>query len=244
MNQSAQTGQTHDGRSDPLTCWECKSLVQIGSPAEEHFCGQCGKVQPHSSELNYFAFLGLPETLVQDEQELEATFLRLSWKLHPDRFHSGDGRERDISQDLTSVLNDAYRTLRNPVSRIEYLLRLNGVRREGELKQQAPPELLEEIFELNEHLEEIRAAKKAGGDAEPLAALQRQLEQARKNFTEKLEAVRADLASESRRWDELAASGAAGEGERKEQLDRLNQILNRHQYIFNLVENVAEELEG
>ncbi len=241
MTTAPPTDSGQGSPAEPLSCWECKTLVQIGSPADEHFCDACGKVQPHPGEANYFAFMGFPEKLMLDAKEIEGAFRRLSWKLHPDRFHSAGGRERGISQDLTSVLNDAYRTLREPGSRTEYLLRLKGVRREGEMKQKAPAELLEEIFELNEHLEEIREAKDSGSNSPALGSLRKELEKEQIAFKGKLDDVLGNLARESRRWDEMSGSGSPGEAE---QLDRLNQILNRHQYIRNLVENVADVLES
>jgi len=159
----------------------------------------------------------------------------LSWKLHPDRFHQASDYERSLSLERTAVLNDAYRTLRDPVARVEYLLRLEGVRKDGEVKQQAPPDLLEEVFELNEYLEELRAAKRAGGEARELDDLRHRLEKTRAAFQEKLDAVLAELTAEFPAWDERVDRGA---------LQRLSEILNRHSYIRNLVRNVTEELEA
>ena len=90
---------------------------------------------------------------------LEQKFLQLSWKLHPDNFVNLTEREKEISLERSSKLNDAYRVLRDPVARVEYLLELEGMRKEGEHKQQAPPELLEEVFELNESLDEASRSK-------------------------------------------------------------------------------------
>ena len=75
-----------------------------------------------------------------------------------------------MSLQRSSELNDAYRVLRDPVARVEYLLELEGMRKEGEHKQQAPPELLEEVFELNESLDELREAKSAGANLDALAS--------------------------------------------------------------------------
>ena len=73
-----------------------------------------------------------------------------------------------LPEQQLAALNDAYRVLRDPVGRVEYLLEIEGARKEGEQKQQAPPELLEEVFELNESLDELRDAKSSGGDLESL----------------------------------------------------------------------------
>ncbi len=138
----------------PLVCWNCHERT-IGT----HFCPGCGKVLQVPEHSDYFFMLGLPRRLWLDMGMLEQKFLELSWKLHPDNFVNATAEEREISLKRSSELNDAYRTLRDPVSRVEYLLAIEGTRKEGQTKQQAPPELLEEVFELNESLDELREAK-------------------------------------------------------------------------------------
>jgi molecular chaperone HscB len=171
---------------------------------------------------------------------LEQKFLQLSWKLHPDNFVNTNEREREMSLQRSSRLNDAYRVLRDPVARIEYLLELEGMRKEGEHKQQAPPELLEEVFELNESLDELREARSAGANLDGLAA---KLRAAEKNFGEKLHEVDAEMKTEAQQWD--AALGAnASESDREAILQRLNELLNRRSYIRNLVAGVEKELQG
>ena len=168
--------------------------------------------------------------------ELEQKFLQLSWKLHPDNFVNATEQERELSLKRSSELNDAYRTLRDPIARVEYLLAIEGERKEGEKKQQAPPELLEEVFELNESLDELREAKTSGGD---LAGLKARLECAEKNFQAKLGEVDGELQAAAREWD---AALQADHAERKKVMARLNELLNRRSYIRNLVTNAAKEL--
>jgi len=167
---------------------------------------------------------------------LEQKFLQMSWKLHPDNFVNAPEQERELSLKRSSELNDAYRTLRDPVGRIEYLLGIEGARKEGEHKQQAPPELLEEVFELNESLDELREAKASGGD---LAALKSRLESAEKGFQEKLVGLDAQLQTAAREWDAALQGEAAT---RKQVMAKLNDLLNRRSYIRNLVVNVQKEL--
>src|SRR5205814_4379735 len=135
---------------------------------------------------DYFAVFGLPRKRWIEMRRLEQKFLQLSWKLHPDNFVNASEQERELSLKRSSELTDAYRTLRDPIARVEYLLAIEGERKEGETKQQAPPELLEEVFELNESLDELREAKASGED---LAELKSRLEAAEKNFQEKLHDV-------------------------------------------------------
>ena len=191
---------------------------------------------PATHNDDYFAIFGLPRKLWIEMSELEQKFLQMSWKLHPDNFVNASEEEREVSVKRSSELNDAYRTLRDPIARVEYLLAIEGQRKEGEKKQQAPPELLEEVVELNESLDELREAKAAGGD---LAGLRVRLESAEGNFQEKLQEVDGELLSAAREWDAALKADLA---ERKKVMARLNELLNRRSYIRNLVANVQKEL--
>jgi molecular chaperone HscB len=217
----------------PLVCWNCHERA-LGT----HFCPGCGKLLQLPQGVDYFALFEMPRKLWIEMDGLEKKFLQLSWKLHPDNFVNATERERELSLEKSSQLNDAYRVLRDPVARVEYLLDLEGTRKEGEHKQQAPPELLEEVFELNESLDELREAKSTGGDR---AALKVRLEAAEKNFQEKLGEVDAQLQSAAREWDAAVDAGADNVA-RKKIMSRLNELLNRRSYIRNLVTNVRKEL--
>src|SRR5271167_3279756 len=189
-----------------------------------------------SSTPDYFSVFALPRKLWIEMAALEAKFLQLSWKLHPDNFVNASEAEREASLKRSSELNDAYRTLREPVARIEYLLAIEGARKEGEHKQQAPPELLEEVFELNESLDELREAKAEGGD---LAALKVRLANAEQTFQEKLTEVDAELFQAATQWDaavDAEVSGAKNQtqAERDAIKKQLNELLNRRSYIRNL----------
>src|SRR3984957_1705878 len=192
-------------------CRSC-SAATGGAP----FCPACEKIQPLSKGADYFAFLGLPQKLTVDLATLEQRFHSLSWKLHPDHFARASESERQLSLDLSSQLNDAYRTLRNPVARVEYLLSLSGMRKEGQKKQQAPPELLEEVFELNESLDELRDARESGGSPEQMTALRAKLEAAQHKFESSLADVDRELAQVGSEWD--CALGAAADEAAKKKL--------------------------
>jgi molecular chaperone HscB len=215
----------------PLVCWSCHERA-LGT----HFCSSCGKLQQIPQSIDYFAIFELPKKLWIEMAGLEKKFLQLSWKLHPDNFVNASETERELSLKRSSELNDAYRVLRDPVARVEYLLGIEGMRKEGEQKQQAPPELLEEVFELNESLDELREANAAGGD---LAALKSRLVGAEENFQEKLGDVDAQLQKTAREWDATNESDTAT---RKTVMSRLNELLNHRSYIRNLVTNVQKEL--
>lgn len=215
----------------PLVCWSCHERTR-----GRHFCSNCGRLLELPQGTDYFAMFEMPRQLWIDMSGLEQKFLQLSWKLHPDNFVNASEQERELSLKRSSELNDAYRTLREPVARVEYLLAIEGERKEGEKKQQAPPELLEEVFELNESLDELREAKASGED---LAGLKARLEAAEKSFQEKLGDVDGELQAAAHEWD---AAPEGNRATREKIMGRLNELLNRRSYIRNLVANVAKEL--
>jgi molecular chaperone HscB len=215
----------------PLVCWSCHERT-LGT----HFCSSCGKLLQLPRQVDYFELFEMPRKLWVEMSALEKKFLELSWKLHPDKFVNASAEEQELSLQRSSELNDAYRVLRDPVARVEYLLELEGTRKEGEHKQQAPPELLEEVFELNESLDELREAKSSRGD---LSSLKARLESAENNFQEKLGEIDAQLQEAAHQWD---AALDAGDADRKTIMVRLNELLNHRSYIRNLVTNVQKEL--
>jgi molecular chaperone HscB len=217
----------------PLVCWSCHERT-LGT----HFCSSCGKMLQLPQQSDYFAMFEIPRKLWLEMGALEQKFLQLSWKLHPDNFVNSTPEEREISLKRSSELNDAYRTLRDPVGRVEYLLSIEGMRKEGANKQQAPSNLLEEVFELNESLDELREAKASGGD---LGALKHRLESAEKNFQEKLNEVDSQLRDSAREWDKNL-DAKADDPSRQKIMGQLNELLNRRSYIRNLVVNVQKEL--
>src|SRR6201987_3386132 len=176
-----------------------------------------------NASTDYFAIFGLPRKLSIDLSWLEQKFLQLSWKLHPDNFVNASEPERELSLKKSSELNDAYRALRDPLARVGYLLEIEGERKEGQTKQQAPPELLEEVFELNESLDELREAKESGAD---LIELKGKLEWAEDNFQRKLKEVDAQLQSVAKEWD-AAVDANGDDGARGKIFARMNDLLNR-----------------
>jgi molecular chaperone HscB len=121
-------------------------------------------VSTHGRREDHFAVLGVERRYDLDAADLEARYKDLSRKLHPDRFAKADPRARRASLQRTVQLNDAWRALKEPLKRAEYLLELGGVKlatddggaRSGGVA--APPELLMEILELREELGEARLA--------------------------------------------------------------------------------------
>ena len=221
-----------------------------------HFCASCGKVQP-PVPVDYFTFFGFPRKLNLDISALEKEFYALSRRLHPDLFAQANPEERAFSLEQSSMLNDAYRTLKDPIKRTEYLLRLEGVELEeqskqatekaratGKLKKQVvPADLLEEVFELNMHLEELRAQKKMGED-DP--ALLEEIGKAKLSLEEKYAALFNELKAEWNKWDKSVDDETTdgAEADRQKILDKILDVLNRRNYVRNLVRDVNEALEN
>lgn len=204
--------------------------------ASAHFCSECGKIQTVAAGTDYFAFFGLPRKLRLDEGWLEKSFYALSRKLHPDYFMSATEAERQASIERSSMLNDAYRTLRDPIKRAGYLLSLEGYK---EAEKKAPPDLLEEVFELNMQIEELKAAKKMG-DEDDLAEGRAALEEALAGLNTKMKVIDENLFSLFDDWD--GAIDKEDEGAKKAALDRMSEALSHRSYIRNLVRDIKEEI--
>lgn len=235
---------------DTHTCWSC------GSMRAARFCESCGKVQP-PAPVDYFTFFGLPPKLNLNVAALEKDFYVLSRKLHPDLNAQAGSQEQEWSLEQSSLLNDAYRTLRDPIKRTQYLLKLEGIELEeqsksatekaratGEVKKQiVPPDLLEEVFELNLQLEELRMNKKMGDDDPSLIA---EIQKQKDSLETKHEVLLEELKTHWQEWDGLIdrnqGSNAPVE-ERAKITAKMVDVLNRRNYIRNLVRDVNAALE-
>ena len=202
---------------------------------------------------DYFEVFSLSRHLRIDTVALEKAFYAQSRKLHPDRFASRPAAEQEAALAQASELNDAYRTLKDPIARTQYLLSLEGVELEEqskaateaarasgtEKKQLIPPELLEEVFELNMQLMEMKAAKEFGDEADPL--LRKDLEAAAANFKGKMAETQVELEGLWGRWDGAVDAGdAAGKAAAR---DGMVTLLNKRSYLRNLVRDVTAALE-
>jgi molecular chaperone HscB len=201
--------------------------------------------------MNYFEFFDLPLKLTLDVVALEKQFYTMSRRLHPDRFASKPVAEQEAALAQSSLLNDAYRTLKDPILRTQYMLKLEGVELEEqskaateaarasgvEKKQVVPPELLEEVFELNMQLQEMRAAKQMGED-EP--ELRRDLMAAKDAFDAKMVETQAELEELWKVWD--SGVDAGDEAVKVRAKDAMVELLNKRSYLRNLVRDVNEAL--
>ena len=173
-----------------------------------------------SPPSNYFDFFGLPHKLNLDSKDLEFRFYALSKQWHPDRFARGSADQRRISEDATATLNNGYRTLKEPIARAEYLLKEHGFNVGEQKSSNIPPELLEEVFELNMALEEIETSRP-------------QLEEARQKFVTMREDIDQELLTQFAAYDETQQRAVLG---------NIRGLLNRRTYIRNLVNQVEDAL--
>jgi molecular chaperone HscB len=218
----------------PIACWSCS----IGHNDSTLFCPHCSKIQPPPGG-DYFKVFGLEPRLNLDLPALEDEFHRLSRKVHPDRFAHAGENERQWSLADTALLNDAYRTLKDPLRRTEYLLKLEGAEtgagEEGKERKsaRAPADLLEEVFDLNMQLEEMRMTRDLGETDRELEA---SLFEAKRKFEGLLAAVDGDLHAQWQAWD------AGDKAARLAAQRAMVALLDRRRYLSNLVRDVGETL--
>ena len=216
-----------------------------GTPVDAHFCAQCTKILTLGRQGDYFAFMGVPRQLNLEVADLEQRFRTLSRQFHPDYFYNATPAERRASLERSSYLNDAYRTLKQPISRITYLLEIEGVLTSadhtgGNAFKQVPPALLEEVFALNEELDEVRALRANGA---PMETWRPRLQRAEQPIEGKRQEHERQLEALSSRWDALGDSGATA-ADRRVVLDALRERVLERNYINNLLAAIERELAG
>jgi len=214
-------------------CWHCQSEV-----SGEYFCERCVKVQPVSKEADYFTCLGFPRRLTIDPQKLEAKFYELSRAFHPDFYQNKSETEQAISLSNAATLNTAYRTLRDPIQRAEYLLAIEAGAVK-EIRTSPPADLFEEILELQEILEEYRESDQSSEAGQQLRsklqAEQHTLEERKHEMETQLERLFVE-------WDALQDRGEATSQTRADRdrlLKQMREILSNRTYVKNIVNDLV-----
>jgi molecular chaperone HscB len=206
---------------------QCPSCARPCEP--RLFCPECGA--PLGVELDLFAALGLPRKLRLDVRELERIYHETGRRIHPDRFASAAPAVRQASLSSTALLTRAYRTLRDPVSRGRYWLELNGEKL-AENNKRVPPALAEIVFEMQEQLAELRAARNGG-----VRELDSAVRERRAEIETAIAETQEDLQRNFERWDE-------GTGERQALVDELKSALSTIAYLRTLTRDIDRALEG
>lgn len=220
-------------------CWHCQSEV-----TGEYYCGQCVKVQPLSKEQDYFTCLGLPRRLHIDLKALEETYYELSRSFHPDFFHNKTETEKQISLGNSALLNTAYRTLKDPIQRAEYLLKLEAGSAK-DIRNSPPAELFEEILELQEDLEAFRSAE-SNRDASGMEEGKRKLQTDRRSLEQRQQAMETTLAHLFTKWDELQIRAAQPDALRQDKdavLKEMRELLSNRTYLRNILDDVISTIE-
>ena len=214
-------------------CWHCQSEV-----SGEYFCDRCVKVQPVSKETDYFTCFGFPRRLTIDPDKLEAKFYELSRAFHPDFYQNKSETEQSISLSNAATLNSAYRTLRDPIQRAEYLLDLEAGAVK-EIRNSPPADLFEEILELQDTLDEYRASDRTSDAGQQLRtqlqAEQVTLEQRKRDMEIRLQQLFTD-------WDRLQDQGEAtsqARAERDRLLKQMREILSNRTYVKSIVNDLV-----
>ncbi|MBX9659785.1 MAG: Fe-S protein assembly co-chaperone HscB [Nitrospiraceae bacterium] len=232
-NHTHSTGDRRELQMARSMCWHCQSEV-----SGEYFCDRCVKVQPVSKELDYFTCFGIPRRLALDQQKLEAKFYELSRAFHPDFYQNKSDAEQTISLGNSAMLNTAYRTLRDPIQRAEYLLDLEAGSVK-EIRTTPPADLFEEILELQDTLDEFRASDRTSDAA---AALRSQLQSERTTLEGRQRDMETQLHQLFGRWDGLQDRGEATEQactERDRILKDMRDILSNRTYVKNIVNDLV-----
>ena len=229
------------GENDLLArslCWNCKS--EVGG---EYFCDHCIKIQPAPPDVDFFQRLGLPRHLTIDLHDLERRFHELSRRIHPDLFQRRTEKEKGISLQNSAILNTAYRTLRDPILRVEYLINLEA----GAVKDipaKAPPDLLEEILELQEALEAYKPLRKTA--TENGVELKKTLMAERVRLAARKDILEKELFGLFQEWDRFQdqrpAHADGPQEHRRLLLGRMKDLLSARAYLRTVLEDLDEGL--
>jgi molecular chaperone HscB len=217
-------------------CWHCQSEV-----TGEYLCGQCVKVQPLSKDLDYFSCFKLPRLLKVDAQQLERTYYDLSRTFHPDFYSTKDESEKTISLGNSAFLNTAYRTLKDPIQRVEYLIRLEAGAVK-DIRSNPPADLFEEILELQEDLESFRQLAPEGSSSD-LETLRTKLQGEREHLESRQGKMEASRYVQFNEWDQLQQQNPEPQDAREEKdriLRGMREVLSDRTYVSNMVNDLLE----
>jgi molecular chaperone HscB len=183
-----------------MICWSCQKAA-----GDDVLCAGCGAVQPPDPKADYFRVFGIPRTFAVEEVALEQRYKALTKLLHPDRYARADPQARRASLERSVQLNEAWRCLKDPVRRAEYLLMLEGIdigEMAGSGRQsadhptlQVPPVLLMEVLELREALAAAHAARDVHETEALIAQVRGRLEQVMKEVFKGFAVARPEFAT-------------------------------------------------
>jgi molecular chaperone HscB len=208
---------------DETKCGGCGAPGRAGEA-----CRECGRLHPFPAGVDHFRVLGLDRRLQLDPGDLQRRVHQLNRRFHPDYFRLRSAEEQATSLDNTAAVNAAYRVLRDPAGRVEYLFELEDV---APGAARPPADLFAEIMEIQEARQDLATA--GAGEA---PALRARLEEARVELRARRTRAEAELASLFPRWD------AAGHDERRTLLVAMRDILATRAYLRTVLRDLAATL--
>jgi molecular chaperone HscB len=209
-------------------CGSCGAIAPGGD-----VCPECGRLQAFPAGSDHWDVLGLERRLGLDRADLERRFHGLNRRLHPDYFRLRSPEEQAISLEASAAVNTAYRALRDPVRRVEYLLEREdmGLGTAGQAKP--PADLFEEILELQEARMELQSA-----DPDEAPALRARLEGARTELASRRVGAETELTACFPEWD------AGDDPTRRRVLGRMRDILATRAYLRTVLRDLDAALNG
>jgi molecular chaperone HscB len=208
-----------------VQCPHCKEEVHA-----TEFCPLCGRILPVPATESYFEILGYDrESLVVNLADLERRFFDLSKKFHPDRFASKSALEVQVSQDRSSAINNAYRTLKNPISRAKYFVE----KELGSIEEKSatvPMDMADLFFEVQDVLDTIRES-----NGNPPENAVKEVEKAEAELIEKVKELEKSL--------ELTFSEYDAAPDPKT-MEKIKAILSERSYIKSFLRQVDSVMKG
>jgi molecular chaperone HscB len=186
---------------------------------------------------DYFEVVDLPRRVMLDDRELQNRYFALGRLHHPDFHAQDDAAARQRSLEQSSLLNRAYRTLRDPFERARHLVSLEWPDMPDQERKSIPSHLLMEVMEMQETVSELHAAS----DPARREALATSLGQIEARLQTSMSSLRSELDRLGAAWDALAADDGAG---RQDLLKKLNALLNTRNYLRTLLATIDAELHG
>ncbi|MFC1557525.1 Fe-S protein assembly co-chaperone HscB [candidate division KSB1 bacterium] len=217
-------------------CWSCRSEIDAA-----FFCDKCGKIQPLSKDTDYFIFFGFNASAVFDSGVLEKKYYELSRKFHPDFFQAASVEEQNISLENSAFLNRAYKTLKDPFLRANYLIERYGPDIRNDRKKSIPKDLLMEVMEVHELLDLSRQEEEPGKRGQPNT----ELTEAKAVMIRKYELCLSDIRSLLKSWDSVERKTEDQNSiipEQRKILDKMNTAIAVRQYLETLLQNIEDVL--
>lgn len=187
---------------------------------------------------DYFEFMGFPRQIALNEDELQKKYYDLSREYHPDFHTQADEASRQESLERSSLLNQAYRTLKDPYERARYLLALEWPDLPDAEKKRIPPALLMEVMEMQEKVAEAQFEE----DASRKEKLRTELIDIEDRLKVKMGGLRGELDAFADEWSTLPAD--APSDVRRGILTKLNSLLNTRNYLRTLLATIDAAVRG